>query len=53
MLLFSGMARTFWLHKSLSTITDCDDDLVHEFDLDDVDNLILALKKAKELWGSE
>jgi hypothetical protein len=40
-------------HNGKLMLTDWDDDLVHELDLDDVDNLILALKKAKELWGSE
>lgn len=31
-------------------IQDCDD-AVSEISLKDIDNLILALKKAKELWG--
>jgi hypothetical protein len=40
-------------HNGKLALMDCDGWLVHEFYLDDVDNLILALKKAKELWGSE
>jgi hypothetical protein len=40
-------------HNGELVLEGCDDGLVREFDLDDVDNLILALKKAKELWGSE
>ncbi len=35
------------------TFLDCDGDKANQLKFEDIDNLILALKKAKELWGDK